>query len=261
MKSWPNWIQNKMRVLITRPVEQTADFAAALRAIGAQPVFLPAITIRPVEDTSALDHSLARLDHYSWLILTSANAAEIILERMNSLRIGAPPQSLRLAAIGPKTAAKLEAGGLHPDFIPDQYIAEAILPGLGDLMDRWVLLPLADIADDTLPNAIEAAGGIAHVIEAYHTLPAEPEPEGLAALRLGVDLLTFTSGSTVRNFFALVQSAGLDPLNLPGSPKVACIGPKTAQTARDLGFTVDLIADPYTSDGLVAAIQSHFIQL
>jgi len=119
-----------------------------------------------------------------------------------------------------------------------------------------VLLPLADIAHETLANAIQDADGIAHVIAAYHTVPAEPDPGSLAALQSGVDVITFTSGSTVRHFFALVETAGLDPLNLPDNPKIACIGPKTAQAARDLGFTVNFIAEPHTSDGLAAAIKT-----
>lgn len=249
-----------MRVLITRPQEQAPAFAAALHAIGAQPVFLPTIAIQPVHDASALDQALIRLDNYDWLIVTSANAADVILERMNAINSPLPGREgpgVKVAAIGPKTAQKLQAGGILPNFIPERYIAEAILSGLGDLYDRWVLIPAADLAHDTLPNAIKLAGGIAHVITAYHTVPAEPNPKGMAVLRAGVDVITFTSGSTAQNFFTMIQKSGLNPLNLPGCPKVACIGPKTAQTARKLGFTVDLIADPHTTDGLVSAVQSE----
>jgi len=249
-----------MRVLITRPREQAAAFADALRAIGAEPIFLPTIEIQPVDDTTALDRAIAKLDCYDWLILTSANAVTAVFERMTAIGIDMPPKNLRVAAIGPKTAAKLEDGGFPPDFVPDQHIAETILLGLGDLTDRWVLLPMADIAHNTLPDAIEAAGGIPHVIDSYHTIPVEPDPDGFAALQAGVDVITFTSGSTVRNFFAMANSASLDPLNLPGNPQIACIGPKTAKTARDLGFAVDMVADPHTTDGLVTAISSKTIR-
>jgi len=119
---------------------------------------------------------------------------------------------------------------------------------------------MADIAHDTLPNAIQNLDGIAHVITAYHTVPAKGDAEGLAALKEGVDFITFTSGSTVRNFYGLVQDAGLDPLKLPGNPQIVCIGPKTAKVARDLGLTVDIIADPHTTDGLVAALQAKTSQ-
>jgi uroporphyrinogen-III synthase len=245
-----------MRVLITRPREQSASFSGELQAIGADPIYLPTIAIKPVEDKSQLDKSLSRLNDYAWLVLTSANAAAVVLERLTVLKAGALPKDLRVAAIGPKTGAKLKAAGIAPDYVPEQYIAEAIIPGLGDLRGRWVLLPVADIAHDTLPKAIQAADGIPHVISVYHTVLAEPDPNGVAALRSGVDVITFTSSSTVRNFFTLCQNAGIDSLNLPSDPTIACIGPKTAQTARDLGLVVDIVADPHTTAGLVAKIKS-----
>ena len=245
-----------MRVLITRPRTQATDLAQKLRELGNKVVFFPTIEIKPVDDPYCLDRALTQLDCYDWLVLTSANAAEAVLERMSDLRIG-PPPALNVAAIGPKTAAKLKEGGISPNFVPDQYIAEAILPGLGELRNRWVLLPMADIAHDTLPNAIQNCDGIAHVVTAYHTVPVEADAGGLLALKEGVDCITFTSGSTARNFYELVQHAGLDPLNLPGNPKIVCIGPKTARVAHEFGFEVNLIADPHTTDGLAVAIRKE----
>ncbi|MGD9092258.1 MAG: uroporphyrinogen-III synthase [Anaerolineales bacterium] len=246
-----------MRVLITRPREQAGEFAESLRTIGAEVVFLPTIKISPITDTTILDRSLSRLDCYDWLILTSANAVNVVLERLFALNMTAPPENLRIAVIGPKTAAKLQDGGITPDFIPEEYIAEAILPGLGNLRGRWVLLPTADIAPATLPSAIQAAGGVAHVITAYHTVPADPEPEGLLALKSGVDIITFTSGSSARNLFTIAQNAGLDPPALPGEPQIACIGPKTAQAAQEMGFGIDIIAKEHTTAGLVEAIKQQ----
>lgn len=246
-----------MRVLITRPRKEAIEFARALSEIGAEVIFLPTIAIRPIEDTSILDEAISHLHDYDWLILTSANAADAILDRTAALGIENFPENLQIAAIGPKTAARLLDRGIKPDFTPEEYIAEAILSGLGDLNDRWVLLPLADIAHETLPQAIQKANGIAHVVTAYHTLPAEPDPEGLAAIRQGMDIITFTSGSTAQNFVALMQHTGLDPFHLPGNPIIACIGPKTAQAAQELGLSVDIVANVYTVEGLVLAISSH----
>lgn len=246
-----------MRVLITRPKAQAAAFADQLHQIGAEVIFFPTIEIKPVDDPKCLDRALSQLECYDWLVLTSANAATVVLERMAELGIDGLPTNLSVAAIGPATAARLRKGGIAPDFVPDQHIAEAILPGLGNLHGRWVLLPMADIAHDTLPNAILNADGIAHVITAYHTVTAEAEPEGMAALRAGVDMITFTSGSTICNFCTLLENAGLDPLNLPGSPHIACIGPKTEQVAHQFGFNVTIVANPHTTTGLVEAIQKH----
>jgi uroporphyrinogen III methyltransferase/synthase len=162
---------------------------------------------------------------------------------------------VRVAAIGPKTAHSLISRGVTPDFVPDEYIAEAILPGLGDLCGRWVLLPRAEIARKALPEAIVAAGGVAHEIAVYQTVPAEPDRDGLAALKSGVGAVTFTSPSTVENFIELVRRAGLDPLHLSGDPKIACIGPITQKAAEEAGFVDILVADEYTTEGLLALLQ------
>ncbi len=247
-----------MRVLITRQRKDAAKFALALDEIGAEAFYLPTIDIHPVAETTLLDDAITHLHNYDWLILTSANAVDVVLDRKNALGIDRFPENLQIAAIGPRTAARLLAGGVTPNFIPDEYIAEKIIPGLGNLNDRRVLLPMADIAHDTLPHAIRQANGIAHVVTAYHTLPAEADPADLAAILNGVDVITFTSGSTARNFVKLLARAGLDPFQLTGDPKIACIGPKTAQAAEALGFSVDILATTYTVNGLVQAIEAHF---
>jgi uroporphyrinogen III methyltransferase/synthase len=164
---------------------------------------------------------------------------------------------VKIAAIGPKTAEALRLRGIEPFFVPDEYVGEAILPGLGDLRGKWILLPRAEIARQALPEAIVSAGGVAHEIIVYHTLPAQVNAEGLAALKAGVDWITFTSPSTVQNFVRMIRQQGLDPLNLPGGPRIACIGPITEQAARDENFTVSVAADEYTTDGLLEAIRKQ----
>lgn len=248
-----------MRVLITRPRKDAPELAYLLAELGAQAFYLPTIDIRPIADTTNLDKAISRLHCYDWLVLTSTNAVDVFLDRKAALGIDRIPENLRIAAVGPKTAARLAREDILADFVPDEYIAEAILPGLGELRGRWVLLPMADIAHDTLPRAIQAADGIAHVITAYQTIPAEPDPTGLAAVRSGLDVITFTSGSAARNFAAIIRRTGLDPVNLPGSPAIACIGPKTAQAAEEAGFRVEIIAESYTLEGLVEAI-STFVE-
>jgi uroporphyrinogen-III synthase len=248
-----------MRVLVTRPRPKAIQFADALQGIGAEAIILPCIEIEPVADTTLLDRALSKLDCYDWLVFTSANAVEIVSRRLTALGCNPLNGKPCIAAVGPQTAISLGDHGLQPDFVPDEFLAEALLPGLGDLQGRWVLLPSADIADDYLPAGIQSADGIAHVITAYRTLPAVPDPKGLAELREGVDVVTFTSGSTVHNFITIAHQAGLDPHALPGDPRIACIGPKTAQTAEVLGFKVDILPDEYTVEGLVIAI-NHAIQ-
>ena len=146
--------------------------------------------------------------------------------------------------------------GVTPDFVPEEFVAEAIVPGLSDLQGKWVLLLRAEIAREALPEAISEAGGIAHEIAVYKTLPAQPDPDGLAALIAGVDFITFTSPSTVQNFLAIANQNGLDPHHLPGHPVFACIGPITEKAARDEGMTNLVVAKQYTTEGLVEAIRT-----
>ena len=246
-------LSNK-RILMTRPKDQASGFAAALRAHGAEPIDFPVIEIGPAQDTVALDRALKKVDCYDWLVLTSVNGVKAVWNRMSELELPGLPSGMQVAAIGPKTAAALEERGVTPDFVPSEYVAEAILPGLGDLRGRWVLLPRADLARPALARAIQAADGVAHEIAAYRTLPAQPDLAGVQALSSGVDIITFTSSSTVRNFMTLAEAANLDPHHLPGSPLFACIGPITASTAQEQGLPVDVIAAEYTTEGLIQAI-------
>lgn len=242
------------RVLITRPRAQSAGFAAALRQAGAEPVCFPVIEIAPLDDTTQLDRALVELGGYDWLVLTSVNGVQAILDRLAVLGLACLPDHLQVAAIGPLTATALAEHGFPPHFVPTEYVAEAILPGLGDLRGRRVLLPRADLARPALAEAIRAAGGVAHEVTAYRTLPARPDPAGLQALAEGVNIVTFTSSSTVRNFVALARAAGLDPQHLPGNPLFACIGPITAATAVEEGLPVGLVASEYTTAGLIHAL-------
>jgi uroporphyrinogen-III synthase len=241
------------RILITRPRAQAGGFAAKLRSAGFEPIFFPVIEIRPIEENVALERALAKLECYDWIVFTSVNAVEVVFNHPHVPK-GDMGTGVKVAAIGPKTAEALQARGVTPDFVPEEYVAEAILPGLGDLRGKWVLLPRAEIARKALPEAIAEAGGIPHEIAVYRTLPAQPDPAGLAALKSGLDIVTLTSPSTVQNFIAIAQQSRLDPLHLPGNPIFACIGPITEQAAREEGLANIVVAKEYTTEGLIDAI-------
>lgn len=247
-----------MKVLVTRPRAQSEAFADALRVAGFEPVFFPVIEIRPIENNAALVQALKNLYFYDWVVFTSVNGVEVVFDHLRNVtatpRRGQKNISPRIAAIGPKTAEALQLRGINPDFIPDEYVAESILPALGDVRGKWVLLPRAEIARKALPEAIADAGGIAHEIAVYQTLPVQPDMHALAALKSGVDWITFTSPSTVQNFVQILRRHELDPFNLTGNPMVACIGPITERTARDEGFEVDLVAEKFTTNGLITAL-------
>lgn len=238
------------RILVTRPRAQAEEFAGKLRAAGFEPIYFPVIEIRPVESNVALERALSKLGCYEWIVFTSVNAVEVVFGNYSRL-IFADGVGTRFAAIGPKTAGSLKARGIDPAFVPEEYVAEAILPGLGDLIGKWVLLPRAEIARKALPEAIFKAGGIPHEITVYKTLPSQPDLEGLAGLRSGVDVITLTSPSTVQNFVAIAEQNNLDPKRLPGNPAFACIGPITEKAAREAGLPNLVVATEYTTDGLL----------
>jgi uroporphyrinogen-III synthase len=255
------------RVLITRARAQSEDFAEKLRDAGFEPIFFPVIEIQPIENNVALQRALSKLDCYDWLVFTSVNAVDVVFDviarsettkqsPVEPERLLRRDMPIKVAAIGPKTAEALQARGITPDFIPEEYIAESILPGLGDLVGKWILLPRAEIARKALPEAICEAGGIAHEIAVYKTLPVRPGLDGLAALRSGVDIVTLTSPATVHNFVAITRQHGLDPLSLPRNPLFACIGPITEQAAREEGLVNLVTAKEYTTEGLIDAISN-----
>jgi uroporphyrinogen III methyltransferase/synthase len=254
------------RVLITRPRAQSDSFADALCAAGFEPIFFPVIEIRPVENNAELDSAIRNIKKYAWVVFTSVNTIDVVFAPSAPTL---PPQvkgvpspfgrgqgeGIKIAAIGPKTAEALRKHHIEPDFIPEEYTAEAILPGLGNLKNKWVLLPRAEIAPKTLPEAIFKAGGTAHEITVYQTLPAIVDEAGLNAIKDGVDFVTFTSPSTVENFAAIVRQKNLDPLHLPNSPTFACIGSVTEKAARNAGFENIIVAKEYTTEGLIEAIR------
>ena len=256
------------RLLVTRPRLQAAGFCAKLAAAGAQPILFPTIEIAPLDDYAALDKAIHALSQYHWIIFTSVNGVAAFWSRLDlsGLRPTLPhsggasqdPKGLtgKIAAIGPATARALEARGVHCEFIPDEYVAEAIVAKIGNVKGQRILLPRADIARETLAIELANRGAVVHEIAAYRTLPVVPDPDGLAELRRGVDAITFTSSSTVRNFIALVEQDSILPY-----PVVACIGPITAQTAREVGLPVQVMAREYTTDGLVAALDHYFSEL
>ena len=245
-----------LKILITRPHSQTDIFAENLRRAGMEPIYFPVIEIRPIQNNVALQLALNKLSCFDWVVFTSANGVEAVCDMMSRMNLEGVPANVNVAEIGPKTAEALLSHQITPRLVPDEYIAEAIVPGMGDLTGRWVLLPRAEIARKALPDAIRAAGGVTHEVAVYKTLPAAPNAEGLQALYTGVDVVTLTSSSTAQNFVSIVRASGLDPLHLPGNPVFACIGPITEQTAQEECLPNRIVADEYTTNGLIKAIQS-----
>ncbi len=253
------------RVLVTRAEDQAEGLAERLRAAGAEPVLVPSIEIAPPVDLAALDRAVAELASYAWVIFTSANGVRAFFDRLKVNRPHPDPlpggegKRPRVAAIGPATQAALAARGVPVDFVPPRFVAGAIAEWLGDIgPGTRVLLPRADIARKDLAPSLRARGALVDEVIAYRTRPAEAaaDPAALGReIERGLDVLTFTSASTVRGFARLVEKAGLDLAAVAARASVvACIGPVTADAAAALGLRVDVVAGEHTVDGLTAAL-------
>jgi uroporphyrinogen-III synthase len=246
------------RILITRARAQASELARRLAARGAVPILFPTIEIAPLDDTSRLDAALEQLPGYQWLVFTSVNGVTAFWDRVAATgREVSAQNGQRIAAIGPATAHALAERGVPPALVPDEHVSEAIVDALGEVAGQWILLPRAEIGREVLADALGQRGAIVHELPVYRTVPAAPDPEALAALQQGVDIITFASGSAVRNFVAQMAKAGLPLAATVRGAAVACIGPITAQTARDLGLPVDVQAEVYTMDGLVEELERH----
>jgi len=257
------WFENRplfgKRVLVTRARRQASKLSRLLEERGAQPVELPAIEIEPAPDSAELHRAIQNLGHYQWIIFTSINGVEVFFRvlRQNSLDTRTL-HGITIWAIGPATAGCLRESGIIPDYVPNVYTTEGIIEGLKqyDIAGKRFLLPRADIVDDRLTRAIKEYGGEPQEIIAYRTSPARESIEKAKSLLLSdqIDVITFTSSSTVTGLVDAFHNEAL-PAN---HVKIACIGPKTAETAERVGFTVDILAGEQTIPGLVTAIEDYF---
>lgn len=251
------------RVLVTRARDQAAGLVEALEQQGAEVLVLPVLAFAPPESTGALDDALARIGVYDWLILTSTNAVDAAFERIRAA--GGDARSLaavRICAVGPATADRLEAHGIVADLVPEDATGEGVLAALEQALGRAglgqsrFLMPRAAEGRDVIPAGIAAAGGTIDVVAAYRTIcPDEPDAAPvLRALREGaLHVVTLTSPSAVRN---LVGRLGGDEqaLDLLGRARIATIGPTTSTAVRALGLAVHAEAAPHTADGLADAV-------
>lgn len=248
------------RILVTRTAEQAGSFAALLEAQGAEAVACPLIEIVPPPSWDALDAEIARLAEVDLLILTSANAVDAFFARLQAA--GHDLRALHgvtVVAVGPKTAAAIEARGLRPDLIPADYRAEGVVALLlaQGVSGRRILYPHAELARDLITRELTAAGATVASPLAYRTVPPAGGGERLREILAAgdIDAVTFTSSSTVDNFMAL---AGPDAVALLRDVAVISIGPLTSKTAERHGLKVAVEPDAATLEAMVAAMVDYF---
>ena len=250
------------RIVVTRAREQAADLVRALEDRGAEAIVAPVIRIQPLENLGALRTALAGLSAYRWVVFTSQNAVQIVLDRL--VTWGMTPRvfaATSVAAIGSATADALRKRGVNPALVPDEFVAEALVAALigasgGALAGARVLVPSAEDAREVLGEQLRLHGATVENIPVYRTVPAPNDFADLTA-QIGagrIDAVTFTSSSTVRSFVQLVGREAATS----GRFATATIGPITAGTARELGLREVLEAAPHTVPGLVACLERRF---
>ena len=254
-----NWFETKplfgKRVVITRTRAQAGALSDALRALGADAWELPTIRIEPPTELLEFGQLVQECHTYDWLVFTSPNGVAAFFEMFfkiydDTREIG----GLRIAAVGPATAAAVRAFHLHVDLQPEQFVAEAVLKAFvkdGSVENLKMLVVRPEKARDVLPKELTKMGAIVDEAIAYRTVP-ETDAAGIARFRQeGADLISFASSSSVENFLAL-------QLPLPPGMRTASIGPVTSKTMRDLGLRVDIEATRHDIAGLTAAIREYY---
>lgn len=247
------------KVLVTRSRSQASKLTAALEELGAECIEAPAIKIvPPVDNYEALDKAIGQLDKYNWLIFTSTNGVEHFWHRLVAGGKDARVMyKARICAIGAATAQALASHGITADVVPERYQAEGIIEALDNelIAGTKILIPRAAEARALLPEALTKAGAQVDVVVAYETVMGDAEAVEIRnSLAKGeIDVVTFTSSSTVKNLLKLIK----DP-ELLKEVQLAAIGPITAETMQKNGLTADIVAAEYTIEGLVQSIKEAF---
>ncbi len=253
-----SWFEKKplfgKRIVVTRAREQASELSSLLADLGAEVIEFP--TIKPVALPADTDF-LSSLPEYNWVIFTSANGVRFLLEHLR--QAGRDLRALgkaKIAAIGPGTAAALESVGLIVDFQPTEFVAEKVLEQFpADPKGLHIFIPRAKEARDVLPEGLRERGAEVRVYPVYETVPdCEGAEELRARLTAGeIDVICFTSSSTVQNFVTAIGDT-----NLLSRVALASIGPVTTKTAEELGLRVQISAKEHTIPGLVESICQHF---
>ncbi|MDI6786551.1 MAG: uroporphyrinogen-III C-methyltransferase [bacterium] len=256
-----NWKEEKplfgKRILVTRSREQASKFSELLKNYGATPMEYPLIKMIPVEGYEDLDSKINNLSKYDWVIFTSVCGVKYFLRRL--LNLGKDIRELKgikIAAIGLKTAQEIVRYGILVDLVPEKFVEEAIISCFKDidLKNKNILLPRAKKARRILAEELQKRGAFVDEVACYETVKENGNKDELKRMlkKKEIDIITFTSSSTVKNFFRDFKECN------QGSLKVACIGPITAKTAQDLKIRVDMISPVHTIEGLAEEIANNY---
>ena len=242
-------------ILVTRSAGQSSQFCQLLESVGATVIEMPTLVIHPPSTWEPLDSAIAQLQQFDWLILTSANAVQFLFERLfQQGKNTSDLNTVKIAVVGKKTAATLKQQGLKPDFIPTNFVADSLVENFPEsLSKKRILFPWVETGGrEILVQEFTAKGAEVVEVPAYESgCPETIYPDVLAALQHHkIDIITFASSKTVKNFKTLIQSfnINLDPVC------IASIGPQTSESCQKYLGRYNLQATEYTLEGLTQAI-------
>ena len=237
-------LQNK-KILITRASHQTKSFSKQMESLGAKCVSLPMIAIRPIEDQSHVQKQLQDLENINWIVFTSVNTVNYFFEAIEKFNIKVHfLTDLRIATVGETTKAALEKIGYRSNFVPIEYTAKMLAKQLPIFGDERILIPQSSKANNECQEVITLP-----IYENYSPIYSKGEIETVLKERL--DWITFFSGSAVTNFYEHLERYELEL----GDEKLAVIGPSTNEVLEKYGSIATIMANPYTEEGLIAAIK------
>jgi len=260
-----NWFESRplfgTRILVTRARSQASELSQLLLAYGGEPVECPTIEFVPPASWEDVDEAIAGLDAYQWLVLTSVNGVQHFMRRLwYKGRDARSLQGVRVCCIGPRTAQELEKFGVKADLIPSKYQAEGVLDSMkkAGVAGQRVLIARAAQAREILPEELRRLGAVVQVVPVYQTVVPHSDIEVIKArfLSQGIEMVTFASSSTVKNFVELFGGAG-ELKKVLQHTIIGCIGPITAETVREQGLQVDVVAGQNTIPALVEALVTY----
>jgi len=259
-----NWYETKplfgKTIVVTRPKDQASELIKIFEAEGGNVIPFPTIKITPPKSYKSLDKAIENIEQYEWIVFTSVNGVQSFFDRLKHL--GKDIRTLhkaKIAAIGEITAQKVQSRDIKVEMVPENYKAEGLIKLFkkNKIKGSKILIPRAKVARDILPESLIKMGANVDVITSYVTRkPTKLQTNKLIKLldEEKIDLITFTSSSTVRNFFELIPNFK----QIKNKPLIACIGPITAKTVRDHGYKTVIIPKHYTVKHLGDKITEYF---
>lgn len=262
------WFESKElfghTVIVTRSRTQASELTDKLEELGVEALEFPTIRTIDPESFDDVDAAIGHVEDYDWIVLTSVNAVDAFFNRL--IAQGRDIRSVanaRFASVGPATSERLRSRGINPDYVPSEYKAEGVVEGFverGVGAGVKVLIPRAADARDVIPDTLRERGAEVDVVHVYRTVMGQGEASVIERLVNGdVDVVTFTSSSTVKNFMSLLEAGLPQDVTVEQAlegVRFASIGPITSDTARELGLTVDIEAEEFTIPGLVESVRT-----